>query len=157
MTDVLVLDWMLPGTTGGDLLRQLRQDARTREMRVVILSSLPTDGGRDIDVAFAYGVLAWLEKWKTTPAVLAQRIREALPTGAAQPSQQPAGWRRPFAAPNGFDLKCLARPVVDSVCAKLISDPITLEEIDGGAAQIAGSFTQATATQLAEALNSRSG
>ena len=79
MPDVLVLDWMLPGTTAADLLRRLRRDARTRDLRVVILSGLPFGGGTETDVALGYGALAWLEKWKTTPAVLAQRIREALP------------------------------------------------------------------------------
>jgi preprotein translocase subunit SecD len=43
------------------------------------------------------------------------------------------------------------------VCGNLVSDPITLEEIDGGVAEISGNFTQATADQLALALNSRSG
>ena len=81
--DVLVLDWMLPGIAGADLLRHLREGTRTRDLRVVILSSLSEGGGREMDVAFAYGALAWMEKWKTTPALLAERIREALPTGAA--------------------------------------------------------------------------
>ena len=52
-----------------------------------------------------------------------------------------------------FDLKCLARPSSQTVCPKLVSDPLTLEEIDGGQAQIAGALDQATATQIAEGLD----
>ena len=69
-------------------------------------------------------------------------------------------WDKPdyVAAVSGpFDLKCLARQPTTVVCGKLVSDPITLEEIDGGVAEISGNFTQATADQIAIALNSRSG
>ena len=55
-----------------------------------------------------------------------------------------------------FDLKCLARNATGRVCGKLVTDPITIDEIDGGAAQIGGAFTQESATELANALNSRS-
>ena len=79
LPDVLVLDWMLPVATADKLLERLRADMRTKDLRILILSNLPGIDHGEIDVAFASGVLAWLEKSKTTPAGLANRIREALP------------------------------------------------------------------------------
>ena len=55
-----------------------------------------------------------------------------------------------------FDLKCLARNRTGAVCGKFVTDAITLEEIDGGQAQIGGAFDQQSATDLANALNSSS-
>lgn len=69
---------MLPSMNADTLLERLRADARTRDLRILILSNLPGTDHGEIDVAFAAGVLAWLEKSKTTPACLADRIREAL-------------------------------------------------------------------------------
>ena len=41
-----------------------------------------------------------------------------------------------------------------TVCPKLVSDPVTLQEIDGGHLAIAAGLTQQTATELAVAVNS---
>lgn len=65
---------------GGKVLERLRLDDRTRDLRVFILGSVPGTKGVEIDVALARGALARLDKSKTTPAVLAQRIQEALPS-----------------------------------------------------------------------------
>ncbi|HEY6874878.1 MAG TPA: hypothetical protein VI384_00815 [Candidatus Dormibacteraeota bacterium] len=52
-----------------------------------------------------------------------------------------------------FDLKCLQHAAVSTSCPKFISDPITLEAITGGEAQIAGNFTQQSANDLATAIS----
>ncbi len=51
-----------------------------------------------------------------------------------------------------FDFGCLARMTATAVCPKLVSDPITLQEIDGGNVAIAGNFTQQTANEFARAI-----
>ncbi len=51
---------------------------------------------------------------------------------------------------------CLAAQTPNTVCGKFLTDPITLQEIDGGQATISGSFTQASATDLATGINSGS-
>ena len=56
-----------------------------------------------------------------------------------------------------FDLTCLAHMTATTVCPKLVSDPVTLQEIDGGHLAIAAGFTQHTATELAGAINSAAG
>ncbi len=55
-----------------------------------------------------------------------------------------------------YDTGCLAAQTASTLCGKFLTDPITLQEIDGGAATISGSFTQASATDLATGINSGS-
>ncbi len=55
-----------------------------------------------------------------------------------------------------YDTACLAAQTPSSVCAKFLTDPITLQEIDGGAATISGSFNQQSANDLATGINSGS-
>lgn len=53
-----------------------------------------------------------------------------------------------------FDLACLAQAPTATACPKLLSDPITLEEIDGSTVAISCSCTQQGASDLAAAINS---
>ncbi len=55
-----------------------------------------------------------------------------------------------------YDTGCLAAQTPSTVCGKFLTDPITLQEIDGGAATISGSFTQQSANDLATGINSGS-
>jgi preprotein translocase subunit SecD len=55
-----------------------------------------------------------------------------------------------------YDTGCLAAQTPNTVCGKLLTDPTTLQEIDGGAATISGSFTQTSAQDLATGINSGS-
>jgi preprotein translocase subunit SecD len=55
-----------------------------------------------------------------------------------------------------YDLGCLTAPPSTAVCPKLISDPITLQEIDGGHLVMNAGFNQQSATALASAINSMS-
>ena len=51
-----------------------------------------------------------------------------------------------------FDLACLAKPSA-GVCAKFVSDPVTLEQIKSGQAAISGAFTREGAQELAASIN----
>ncbi|HKB17858.1 MAG TPA: protein translocase subunit SecD [Candidatus Dormibacteraeota bacterium] len=55
-----------------------------------------------------------------------------------------------------YDAACLAAQTPDTVCGKLLTDPITLQEIAGGNATISGAFTQVSAQDLATGINSGS-
>jgi hypothetical protein len=55
-----------------------------------------------------------------------------------------------------FDLNCLARASSNTVCPKLVSDPVTLQEIDSGNVTIAAGLTQQSAADLANAINAES-
>lgn len=76
--DVLVLDWQLAGMRGDEVLQRVRLDKRTRSLPVFILSNFPAQRDGEIDRAFLAGAVAWLEKVKTPPALLAQKLTEAL-------------------------------------------------------------------------------
>lgn len=55
-----------------------------------------------------------------------------------------------------YDPGCLATQAAGTVCPKYLTDPITLQEIAGGNAQISGAFTQQSANDLAAGINSGS-
>ena len=78
LPDILVLDWQLPGIRGDELLEQVRLDERTRALPVFILSNFPADMDGAVDRVFMAGAMAWLQKAKTPPAALAERLTEAL-------------------------------------------------------------------------------
>jgi len=55
-----------------------------------------------------------------------------------------------------FDLSCLMAPATGPGCAKFLSDPVTLQEIDGGQVQIFVGATQQGTMDLANAINALS-
>ena len=78
LPDVVVLDWDLPGEPGDAVLRRLREDYRAAFLPVFILSNFPASRDGHVDRVFEAGALAWLEKVKTPPHVLAAKLTEAL-------------------------------------------------------------------------------
>jgi DNA-binding response OmpR family regulator len=56
--DVMLLDVMLPGTSGLDLLRTLRDEPTLTSMRVVIVSAWQSAEDRDVALELADGFLA---------------------------------------------------------------------------------------------------
>ncbi len=46
LPDLILLDWMLPGMPGIDLLRQLRSDPRSREIPVIMLTARSTEADK---------------------------------------------------------------------------------------------------------------
>jgi CheY-like chemotaxis protein len=78
LPDIIVLDWQLPGMLGDEILEKVRLDERTRSLPVVMLSNFPAERDGVIDRVFLAGAIAWLEKVKTPPALLAAKLTEAL-------------------------------------------------------------------------------
>ncbi len=58
--DVLVLDVMLPGKSGFDILKELRQSDATRSLPVLMLTA--KGQGRDRELAERYGVTRFMTK-----------------------------------------------------------------------------------------------
>lgn len=79
LPDMVVLDWNLPIMNGGDVLKTLRRDARTKNLRVIVLSGLSGTDGGELDMARRYGVVCWLVKSSTTPSALAETIAQTVP------------------------------------------------------------------------------
>jgi len=55
-----------------------------------------------------------------------------------------------------YDTGCLATASASTVCGKFLTDPITIQEIDGGQATISGTFTQQSAQDLATGITAGS-
>ena len=55
-----------------------------------------------------------------------------------------------------YDTACLSAQTPNTICGKQLTDPITIQEIDGGQAVISGTFTQASANDLATGINAGS-
>ena len=79
--DVVLLDIMLPGPDGFEVLERLRADHRTRAVTVVVLSNSQGTAGR-LDRARSLGAVDWLTKSATSPAELVARLDQLL-SGAA--------------------------------------------------------------------------
>jgi CheY-like chemotaxis protein len=75
--DLVVLDVMLPGTSGMDALEAIRADPALRLLPVAILSNsdlTPEIHARAIDL----GILGWLTKSRTPPPMVVRTIRRWL-------------------------------------------------------------------------------
>ncbi len=78
----MVVDWTLPGMTGGEALTALREEIRTQSLRVVVLSNIAVRD-REMALALSAGALAWYGKTRTTPEQLAARIQPLLTRSVA--------------------------------------------------------------------------
>ena len=44
--DIVLLDWMMPGTTGLELLRRLKRDPLTKNVPIIMLTAKAEEGGK---------------------------------------------------------------------------------------------------------------
>jgi two-component system, OmpR family, phosphate regulon response regulator PhoB len=85
LPDLVVLDWMLPGISGVALARHWRQDPRTRELPVLMLTARSEE--RDLVQGLDAGADDYMSKPFSTGELLARvraLIRRRLPQAAAQ-------------------------------------------------------------------------
>ena len=73
--DLILLDWMLPGTSGVTLAKQLRADARTRDIPIIMLTARGEE--RDKIVGLESGADDYITK-PFSPRELMARIRAVL-------------------------------------------------------------------------------
>jgi two-component system phosphate regulon response regulator PhoB len=84
LPDLLLLDWMLPGQSGLALARQLRGDARTRDLPIIMVTAR---GDESDKVA---GLEAWVDDYVTKPfstRELKARIKSVLRRKAPEAAQ----------------------------------------------------------------------
>lgn len=74
--DVLILDWMMPGLSGLEVLQALQQQPDTSKIRVIFLTA--KDQPSDQDEGLATGAFAYLVK-PFSPLELLEKVRKALP------------------------------------------------------------------------------
>jgi two-component system phosphate regulon response regulator PhoB len=73
--DLILMDWMMPGMTGIEVLKKLKADATTAGTPVIMLTA--RGQGTDHDAAMAAGANAYLMK-PFSPLELLERIHQTL-------------------------------------------------------------------------------
>lgn len=74
--DVLLLDLILPGIDGWEVLKNLRQDPRTKELKVMVISNL--NQKENADNISNLGVIKYLLKIQTSPEDIASAVKEVI-------------------------------------------------------------------------------
>jgi len=83
---LLLLDWMLPGQSGLALARELRADARTKELPIIMVTARTDEADR------VAGLEAWVDDYVTkpfSPRELKARIKSVLRRRAPEAVQEP--------------------------------------------------------------------
>ena len=86
LPDLILLDWMLPGMSGIDLARLLRNEERTRRVPIIMLSAKGEE--RDKILGLETGADDYITK-PFSPRELTARIKAVLRRGAPQATEDP--------------------------------------------------------------------
>jgi two-component system phosphate regulon response regulator PhoB len=85
LPDLLLLDWMLPGQSGLALARQLRGEARTRDLPIIMVTARADEADK------VTGLEAWVDDYVTkpfSPRELKARIKAVLRRRAPEAAQE---------------------------------------------------------------------
>lgn len=74
--DLILLDLILPKRNGFDVLGQLKKDAETRNIPVIVLTNL--EGVKDVDKALKLGATTYLVKAQYSLEDVVGKVRKAL-------------------------------------------------------------------------------
>ena len=86
LPNLLLLDWMLPGMSGLAFAKQLRAEARTRELPIIMVTARTDEGDK------VAGLEAWVDDYVTkpfSPRELKARIKAVLRRRAPEAAQEP--------------------------------------------------------------------
>jgi two-component system phosphate regulon response regulator PhoB len=86
LPSLLLLDWMLPGKSGLALAKELRGDARMRELPIIMLTARADEADK------VAGLEAWVDDYVTkpfSPRELKARIKSVLRRRAPEAAQEP--------------------------------------------------------------------
>lgn len=86
--DLIILDWMMPGISGLDVLRALRSDPRTAHVPVIMVTAMGQEKHRAEGLAL--GAQAYLVK-PFSPLELLQLVEQVLAPAAAEESHDRPG------------------------------------------------------------------
>ncbi len=90
--DVIILDWMMPGISGLDVLRALRNDPHTAQIPVIMVTAMGQEQHRAEGTAL--GAQAYLLK-PFSPLELLQLTQQVLEAAAAEESHDESGEPKP--------------------------------------------------------------
>lgn len=74
--DLILLDLVLPNTSGYDILKWLKSEPKFKDIPVIVLSNLSSQS--DINKAFEYGAIDYIVKSNYTPAEVMRTIQKHL-------------------------------------------------------------------------------
>lgn len=74
--DLILLDIMLPGKNGLQILQDMREDESLSDMKVVMLTNFGNE--ENVSTALEQGALDYIMKYKIVPAELADKISSYL-------------------------------------------------------------------------------
>lgn len=77
LPDLILLDIMLPGIDGFEVVKQLQKSEKTKKIPIIIITNLGTSDVF-IDEAKMLGVRQYLIKYKTSGTELVEKIKEEL-------------------------------------------------------------------------------
>jgi two-component system phosphate regulon response regulator PhoB len=86
LPSLLLLDWMLPGKSGLALAKELRGDAHTRELPIIMLTARADEADK------VAGLEAWVDDYVTkpfSPRELKARIKSVLRRRSPEAAQEP--------------------------------------------------------------------
>jgi two-component system phosphate regulon response regulator PhoB len=86
LPDLVLLDWMLPGQSGLAVARQLRAEARTRDLPIIMVTARSDEADK------VAGLEAWVDDYVTkpfSPRELKARIKAVLRRRAPEAAQEP--------------------------------------------------------------------
>jgi len=86
--DIVLLDLILPGISGFDILSKIKSDERTKSVPVIILSNLGSED--DIKKGIDMGADAYLIKANVLVEDIIEKIKEVLQKKAPQAPQSPS-------------------------------------------------------------------
>jgi DNA-binding response OmpR family regulator len=77
--DLILLDILLPGMNGFEILRRLKNDIKTRDIPVIVLTNLGSEeADKDKQLALSLGAIDYLVKSYHTPEELAAVVNQRL-------------------------------------------------------------------------------
>jgi DNA-binding response OmpR family regulator len=74
--DIVLLDLMMPGMNGIDVLAHLRKDAKTKDLKVVVLTNM--GDAETASKVFAMKATDYIVKAEMTPKEVSQKIKQLL-------------------------------------------------------------------------------
>lgn len=143
----------LTGLTGADIAQATASIDPTGESWVVDVTFTPSGAALFAEITHD-AVAACPGDPNTNPAARCPQRSIAMWLGLTQGDigrWHDAAYVGKVSAP--YDLGCLSAPTSKAVCAKLISNPLIISEVDGGQAEIYGALSRQAANALAAAIS----
>ncbi len=74
--DIVILDVLLPGKDGFEILKELKKDNKTKDIPVIIVSNLGSKG--DLEKARQLGAVDFMIKATVTPADIVEKAQKVI-------------------------------------------------------------------------------